>query len=304
MKRLQQISIMIFLLLIAAGRSMAQSATIVVTRNLSFGSITATTTLAYNSANAAAFEVQFPNYTQTASLTLTFILPANLTDDAGNNLPISFAYNSAAYHVNVNSTYGATTFNPSTGLSGNLGQTAHDDYFWIGATVTPPRNYVASDYSGEIVVNVDVTVGTQHYTSSQTIEVTATLQGNVSLSATGSLNFGIIVAGTTPPVLSALAGGAPQISATGVRNNRSTVSYSTTVILGDGSGNSLTFTPSLYGSGTNNQAGAQPVTSGSVLRPGNRINVYYFWLGGSLSAVPVGQASGNYTGNFVITVVR
>lgn len=304
MKRLRQISVMVFLLLIAAGKSMAQSATIVVTRNLAFGNITATTTVAYNNAKAAAFAVQFPNYTQTASLALTFILPTNLTDDAGDNLPISFAYNSAAYHVSVNSTNGATPFNPSNGLAGNLGQTAHTDYFWIGGTVTPPPNFVASDYSGEIIVNVDVTVGTQHYTSSQTIEVTATLQGNVSLSATGSLDFGYIVAGTTPPVLSALAGGAPQISATGVRNNRSTVTFSSSVTLSDGNGNSLTFTPSVYGSGTNNQAVAQPVTSGSTLRPGNRITVYYFWLGGSLSAVPVGQASGNYTGNFIITVVR
>ncbi len=58
MKRLRQISVVIFLLLAAAGKSMAQSATIVVTRNLSFGNITATTTLAYNNATATAYHAR------------------------------------------------------------------------------------------------------------------------------------------------------------------------------------------------------------------------------------------------------
>ncbi len=294
----------IFALLVTASPAIAQYSTIIVSRGLSFGNITAATTLAYNSANAAAFQVQFPNYSQAASLALTFVLPSNLTDDAGDNLPISFATNSAAYHVNVNSTTGATTFNPANGLTGTLGQTAHTDYFWLGGTVSPPNNYVASDYSGEITIYVDITVGTQHYVSTQTMTVTATLQGSVSLSATGSLEFGFIVAGTTPPSISALSGGVPEITATGVRNNRSIVTFSSTVVLSDANSNTLTFTPSVYGSGTNNQAGAQPITSGSALTPGRRVTVYYFWLGGSLAPVPQGQASGNYTGNFIISVVR
>ena len=49
---------MILLLLAAAGKSMARSATIVVTRNLSFRSITRTTTLAYNNATAAVYHAR------------------------------------------------------------------------------------------------------------------------------------------------------------------------------------------------------------------------------------------------------
>ena len=303
-KWLRQTSMTGFLLLAAAGESIAQSATIVVTRELSFGNITAATTLAYSSANAAAFEIQFPNYTQSASMALTFVLPTNLTDLAGNNLPVSFAANSAAYSVGTNSVSAATAFNPSTGLSGTLGQTAHTDYFWLGATVTPPKNFVASDYAGEVTVNVDVTVGTEHYVSSQVITITATLQGNISLSVSGSLDFGLMVAGTTPPTLSALAGGAPLITATGVRNNKSIVTYSSTVALSDGNGHTLDFTSSLYGSAKNNQAKAVPIASGSALKTGRGVTVYYFWLGGSISAVLIGQAPGKYSGNFIITVVQ
>ncbi len=58
MKRLRQISVVIFLLLAAAGKSMARSGTIVVTRNLSFRSITRTTTLAYNNATAAVYHAR------------------------------------------------------------------------------------------------------------------------------------------------------------------------------------------------------------------------------------------------------
>ncbi len=156
-----------------------------------------------------------------------------------------------------------------------------------------------------MTVSVNVTIGAQNYSATQTITVTATLLGNVSLSATGTLDFGFVVAGTTPPSLSALAGGAPQFVATGVRNNRSIVTFSATTTLNDVNGNTLSFTPSVYGSGTNNQVGSVPITSGSTLNTGKNTNHnYYFWLGGSLSAVPSGQPPGSYTGAFVLTVVR
>ncbi len=305
MKKHLRMVISLFLMLFGADQAVAQYSTITVTQGLSFGTnITGTTTLAYTSPGAAAFQVAFPNYSQAATLSLTFILPSNLTDAAGDNLPISFATNSAAYHVNVNSTAGATAFNPNNGLNGTLGQTAHVDYFWLGGTVTPGNNYIASDYSGTITIVSDIVVGTQHYTSTETITVTATLLGNISISATGALDFGLVVAGTTPPSLSALAGGAPQFIATGVRNNRSIVTFSSTSTLNDGYGNTLTFTPSLYGSATNSQAGSQPITSGTTLSPGRRNTNYYFWLGGSLAPVPTGQPPGSYSGVFILTVVR
>lgn len=304
MKRPVQ-TVFLLMLVLSVNRAMAQNPALTILRDLSFGSTTTTKTIAYNNAAAAAFQVAFPNYSQQGSVSFTFILPTNLTDAAGDNLPISFSANSAAYHVDVNSTSGATAFDPNNGLSGTLGQAAHTDYFWLGGTVTPGRRFTASDYSGIITVSVNVTVGTQYYSATETITVTATLLGNVSLSATGSLDFGFVVAGTTPPSLSALAGGAPQFIATGVRNNRSIATFSSTTTLNDGYGNTLTFTPSVYGSGTNNQAGSHPITSGSTLNTGNNTNHnYYFWLGGSLNAVPAGQPPGSYSGTFVLTVVR
>jgi hypothetical protein len=305
MKRLLQTAFVSLILSVSFQQAMAQNPAIMILSDLSFGSTTTTKTIAYTDAAAAHFQVQFPTYSQAGTVSFTFILPTNLTDVAGNNLPISFATNSAAYHVDVNSTTGATTFDPNAGLSGTLGQAAHTDYFWLGGTVTPPRNFTASDYSGIVTVSVNVTIGTQNYSATQTITVTAKLLGKVSLSATGSLNFGFVVAGTTPPSLSALAGGAPQFVATGVRNNRSIVTFSATTTLNDVNGNTLTFTPSVYGSGTNNQVGSVPITSGSTLNTGNNTNHnYYFWLGGSLNAVPSGQPPGSYTGAFVLTVVR
>ncbi len=305
MKRFPQIAFVLLLLSSAFEQAIAQNPAVTILNDLSFGSTTTTKTIAYTSASAAHFQVQFPNYSQAGTVSFTFILPTNLTDVAGNSLPISFATNSAAYHVNVNSTTGATTFDPNAGLSGTLGQAAHTDYFWLGGTVTLPRNFVASDYSGIVTVLVNVTIGAQNYSATQTITVTAKLLGYVSLSATGSLNFGFVVAGTTPPSLSALAGGAPQFAATGVRDNRSIVTFSNTTTLNDVNGNTLTFTPSVYGSGTNNQVGAIPITSGSTLNTGSRTNHnYYFWLGGSLGAVPSGQPPGSYSGAFVLTVVR
>ncbi|HUI29950.1 MAG TPA: DUF4402 domain-containing protein [Candidatus Acidoferrales bacterium] len=289
----------VFGTLLVAYRASAQNPSITLTRNLSFGTnITGTATIAYNSANAAVFAVQFPNYTGAPTASFTFILPADLTDGYGDNLPISFAANSAAYHVNVNSTTGATTFNPNNGLDGNLGTAAHIDYFWLGGTITPGNNYTAASYMGTITVQVTVTVGTQQYTASQIINVTASLSGNVSLSASGTLNFSPIVAGTTPPSLGAQAVGAPTFTATGFRN-RSTVSFPATATLNDGNGHTLTFTASLYGSSTNNQAGSHAITSGSTLGSTTG-GTFYFWLGGSLGSVPIGQVAGTYSGTFAI----
>lgn len=308
MKRMVQ-SVFLLMLSLSVNEAMAQNPTMTITQGLAFGTnITGTTTVAYNASTAAAFSIQFPNYSQSGTLSLTFILPSNLTDDAGDNLPISFAANSAAYHVGVNSTNGATTFNPNNGLNGTLGQAAHTDYFWLGGTVTPGANYTASTYTGTITVLAVVTVGAQQYSASQNITVTATLTGNVSISVTGSLDFGLVVAGTIPPSLSAQSGSAPSIttSVTHGGGRGITVAYAPTTTLSDSYGNTLTFTPSLYGSNVaGNQAGATAVASGSSLTLSgrrNRTGYYYFWLGGALSPVPTNQQPGSYIGNFVISV--
>lgn len=309
MNSIRQTAVLACFIIIGVGKANAQNPTITVLQDLSFGTnVTRTTTIAYNSSAAAKFAVQFPTYSQQGNVSITFILPANLTDAAGDNLPISFSGNSAAYNVGTNSTHGAISFDPNYGLSGTLGQNSHTDYFWLGGTVTPGYNYTASTYVGTITVSVIVTVGTNQYTADETITVTATLVGNVSLSATGSLNFGTIIAGTTPPSIVAQSGSAAAITASvrGGGGRQITVDYPGTTSLNGSSGLPLTFTPSVYGTNVSgDQAGATVVTSGSsVTLSGShrQTGYYYFWVGGALDAVPANQVPGNYVGNFWITV--
>lgn len=287
----------------------AQDPAIIVSQGLDFGSnVTGTTTISYSSQSAGAFAIAFPTYSQQGNVTISFLLPAQLVDAAGDAISISFT-NSAAYNVGVNSVNGATQFDPNNGLSGPLGQTAHSDYFWIGGTLTPGRNYTASTYTGTITVSVAVTIGTSHYSATQTIPITATVTGNVSISVSGSLDFGLIVAGTTPPAISAQSASAASITASVSRagGGTITVTYPATTNLTDMYGDVLTFTPSLYGTNASgDQGGATLVTSNSTVTLSGtkhwQTGYYYMWLGGSLNTVIPGQVPGRYTGNFVITV--
>ncbi len=132
----------------------------------------------------------------------------------------------------------------------------------------------------------------------------AVIQG-LTISATGNLNFGTIVAGTTPAALDAQTNSsAPLISVTGNGGSQITVTFGTASLTGPGS--AITFTPSVYGANSSaNQSSSSEVLnngtvnlSGTSGSPGN----FYFWLGGSLSAIPQAQTPGNYSGNWTITV--
>ncbi len=298
------LSLLVFGTFIRPNSARAQNPTMtLLNAGIDFGSnITGTTTMAYSSSSSAEFEIQFTNY-NSATASVSFILPTNLQDAGGDNLPVSFSTNSAAYNVGTNSTSGATSFNPNTGiLNATVNSGAHTDYFWLGGTITPGSNYVAADYSGTITASITVTVGSTHYSASLDIPTTASLQGNVSLSATGSLDFGQILAGTTPPSFNAQTNpNAPIFTVAGSRNSRLTVTYSSTSSLSDGFGHTLTLTPSPFGNSAMNQAGSTSVPSGSRVRTGNTGN-YYLWLGGALGAIPLGQAVGNYDGAFVLEV--
>jgi Domain of unknown function (DUF4402) len=303
MKRLcKHIFLVLLVLFFASAMANAQDPTMtLLDGGLNFGNnITGTTTIAYSNSNSASYEIQFTNYTN-ATASVTFLLPTYLTDSYGDRLPISFATNSGIYSVGTNTQNGGTQYNPNTGIiNAAVNAGAHNDYFWLGGTITPGNNYTAASYSGTITASITVTVGSNQYSASLDIPVTATLQGNVSLSASGTLDFGQIVAGTTPPVLSALAAGAPQFIAGGVRT-RSTVQFPATALLNDGYGNTMTFTPSLYGSRNNTQSGAASMSSGQTLG-GTTAGHFYFWLGGSLSAPPSNQAAGTYGGVFAIRI--
>ncbi len=142
-------------------------------------------------------------------------------------------------------------------------------------------------------------------TANTSVNLDATVIQGISISATGSLSFGTIIAGTTPAALSAQTNAsAPVFTVAGDGGKQFNVSFANATLTGPGA--AITFTPSVYGSSASaNQAtstsivtGGMANLSGSTGSTGN----YYFWLGGSLSALPVNQTPGSYTGTWTLTV--
>ncbi|HSL71614.1 MAG TPA: DUF4402 domain-containing protein [Longimicrobiales bacterium] len=128
-----------------------------------------------------------------------------------------------------------------------------------------------------------------------TLDVVAAL----SLTTTQNLDLGVTTAGTNATVLpTATAAGA--FTAAGQANTPITVTYPATVNLA-GPGANIVFTPSLTGDpSAANQAGAAAVASGSTVTLSGT-GGHFFWLGGT-ATVPVGQASGTYSGTFTLSV--
>lgn len=294
----------------------AQSPTITVFSNLTFGMSlgNATNTVAPADPGAASFEIQVPGFSMStkgsASIQVSISVPYSLTSGKKNSMNVTYSANSGAWNT-TNSFSGVTFFSPSSGLSQTLyADTPLDLYVWIGGTATPGGTWqAAGDYTGSISVSVLVTVtdkGKTKYTASQTIPVSATVIQGLSMTASGALDFGQIVAGTTPPAILAQSGFAPKITAAGGGGENVTVTYSSRVPMNDSYGDSLIFTPSVYGSDVStNQSGASAVLSQSQVTlsgTSGATGYYYFWLGGSIAPVPAGQSPGSYTGNFTITV--
>ncbi len=296
-------------LLLFAVKSSAQTPTITLLRNMSLGMVISGTsnTIAPSDPGAAEIEVQFPGHSGYGYDRITFNLPAALIS-GGYSLPVSFGTNSAAWNT-TNSFSGSTVFDPSSGYQTLTGSNAPLTlYIWIGGTVSPGNNQASGDYTGTI--NVDAMVWTfypfNQFQTSQDISLSSSVIQGLTLMSTGTLDFGLIVAGTTPPSLSPQSGSAPEITAAGSGGKHITVTYSATTSLDDSHGNTLTFTPSVSGTDIpTNQAGATAISSGQRVRlSGNRQSTgyYYFWLGGSLDPVPPNQAPGNYSGTFTLTV--
>ncbi len=278
----------------------AQAVTFTPVNNMQFPNESAAGTyyVNCNQTGAAAFDINWPTYTTGPANTIAFVASAYLTNVGGDQLTFSINnngngnYNFGEYKVTE--TGAETAFNPSAGINSTAQAATHIDYFLVGGAVTVPTNYVVGTYTGQVTVTVTVTYNSKQCITNFTYYVSVTLTGSVSLSANGTLNFNPAIAGTTP-TLSAKATGAPTFTATGTRST-STVTYSTTLSL-TGPGTALTFTPSLYGSATNSQSGSQLITSGKGL---GGTGYFYFWLGGSLGAIPAGQLPGAYSGTFVL----
>ncbi len=315
MKKLLDISVLLVMLTIDVPILKAQSPTITVFNDLTFGMSlgNTTNTVAPTDPTAASFLIQVPGYTMSkyayASIQVSITVPYSLTAGGSHTMNVSYTSNSAGWNT-TNSFSGITYFGPSSGIYQQLyANTPLDLYIWIGGTAAPGGSWLPSgDYTGTIsvTVNISVTKPKARYTVSQTIPVSASVIQGLSMTETGSLNFGQIIAGTTPPAISAQSGSAPEITAAGTGGKTITVSYSSSVPISDMYGNTITFIPSLCGSGSSTgQSGAASVASQStVVLSGSagQTGFYYFWLGGSIAAVPPSQLPGAYSGTFTLTV--
>lgn len=303
-KLVQLIPLLMLSLIVNINEAMAQARQVNFTpiSDLSFGTVTAGTSsnITVSSSGVAEFQVVFVNNARnSAQVTLTFTLPGNLSSGT-NSMPITFGANSAAYNT-TNSLFGSTSFDPSQGISNIVARrTSLTYYVWIGGALSPPTNQAVGNYTGTITVS-----GRCGSTlRSLVVNATATVIQGLTLTAIGSLDFGQIIAGTTPPSLGAQTNGsAPVFTATGNGGQQVWVTYSSSTLYNGAS--TLSLTPSVYGGPTMTQAASTPVSSGSAIylsgitgSPGD----YYFWLGGSLGAIPPGQVPGNYTGTFTLTV--
>jgi len=147
--------------------------------------------------------------------------------------------------------------------------------------------------------------------ASQNVPLAATVVQGLSTSISGQENFGTIVAGTTPNSLNARtatvgssSGNIALITVTGNGGQQITSTFSTTTLTGPGT--AITYTPSVYGANSSSAQGTstQVLNNGTVNLSGSTGSAgnYYFWIGGSLSALPVGQTPGSYSGTWTLSV--
>ncbi len=135
-----------------------------------------------------------------------------------------------------------------------------------------------------------------------------TVQADVILGLTisvspSALNYGYVVAGSTPPLVLPAKAGVPEFTITGNPGSSVYFGWSGTISL-TGPGTDLIFTPAFAGNNTGTQSGSTTISSGSsntylLNSPGGN---YYVWLGGSLAAIPSNQTVGTYSGTLTLTV--
>ncbi len=158
---------------------------------------------------------------------------------------------------------------------------------------------------GAALILAATEVSSAQSSANTTVPLNATVVQGLSLAVAGTLSFGSIVAGTTPASINAQTNSnAPLITVTGNGSSVITVTFGASTLTGPGS--AITFNPSVYGaSSSSNQSTSTSVTTGGTVTlsgtTGSAGN-YYFWLGGSLSALPPIQAPGTYNGTWTISV--
>lgn len=90
-----------------------------------------------------------------SEVSLSFTLPTDLSDGT-NLLPIGFAATDAGHNV-ANLPGTATTFDPSSGTTADIGLLPAELYVWIVGTVSPGASQVAGVYTGTVTLTVQYT---------------------------------------------------------------------------------------------------------------------------------------------------
>jgi hypothetical protein len=133
---------------ITATAAVQKPITVTAGSNLAFGNVFpgVSSTVAVTGASAGTFTVAGQG---SAAVSMTFVLPTNLTSGA-NNLPIG------TWTGNWNTTNAptGTNFTPSTSGTAATLSAAGNMYVFLGATVTPAVNQVAGSYTGTVSMTV------------------------------------------------------------------------------------------------------------------------------------------------------
>lgn len=119
-----------------------------------------------------------------------------------------------------------------------------------------------------------------------------------------TLDFGSLVSGTTPAAVDPTsASNIPYFIVTGEGGHAVNVSYPNTVTLSGPGSSTMTFYANLVGDDTTNQSGASAFGPSIILSGSpTGLGYYYFWLGGNVGSIPVGQTRGRYNCTFTVTV--
>lgn len=152
-----------------------------------------------------------------------------------------------------------------------------------GALVVPTAAQAQSSASGDLNVNV-------------TVIKALTLTKIVGT----DLDFGTNAAGTTPAAIAHADG--VQFEADGQANTSITVNHDGNISLTGGGGDPIPFTADFRGFNTNTSGSAAAVADGATVTLDATNGNYFFWLGGSLAALPANQVAGSYTAIWTLSV--
>ncbi len=270
--------------------------------NLSFGTVVSgggTYTVSLGAAGEGSFSIYG---TKGTTVYVTLLPPANMTY-SGNNVPYSWA---ASYNSSANSASGATTFAGTTAsfpLNTRINKTTYAAYVYVYGSANLTSTFPPGSYSGLFSLSASYIASGSPSKSNQ-LTVGATVIQGLTMSASGPLNFGTLIAGTIPNSISPqTSASAVAITLTGNGGQSVTVTYPSSATLTSGT-NSLTFTPNLAGYSTLSQTKSSTVSSGSIVKLSGKTGStgnYYLWLGGSIPALSASTASGNYSGTITLS---